>query len=97
MLLPLYDNGGHPIPPATFAQVRGELTERYGGVTAFLRSPAEGTWKEESGTQERDEIVVFEVMVEAVERAWWAEYRVALERRFRQREVVVRACAMERL
>jgi len=28
------------------------LTERYGGVTAFLRSPAQGTWKESGGAVE---------------------------------------------
>ncbi len=39
----------------------------------------------------RDETVVYEVMVEELERDWWAQYRVDLECRFRQKSLVVRA------
>lgn len=39
----------------------------------------------------RDETVVYEVMVDELERNWWAQYRVDLERRFRQKSLVVRA------
>ena len=80
-----------------FSDVRDELTERYGGVTAFLRSPAHGTWKEGSGTVDRDEVVMCEVMVEVLDRGWWSGYRGQLEQRFEQREVVVRAFEVERL
>jgi hypothetical protein len=97
LLLPLYENTGERIPAERFAQLRDELTERYGGVTAFLRSPAHGTWKEASGAVERDEVVVCEVMVETLDRSWWEQYRKALERRFVQRELVVRAIELERL
>lgn len=55
LLLPLYDNTGQRVPYALFAQLRHELTERYGGMTAFFRSPAQGTWKEESGAVDVDE------------------------------------------
>jgi len=37
-----------------------------------------------------DEIVVFEVMTEALDAGWW-NYRLQLERDFRQDEIVVRA------
>jgi len=97
LLLPLYDNAGRRVPARHFSDVRDELTERYGGVTAFLRSPAHGTWKEGSGTVDRDEVVMCEVMVEVLDRGWWSGYRVQLEQRFEQREVVVRAFEVERL
>jgi hypothetical protein len=97
LLLPLYDNGGRRVPHEHFARVRNELTERYGGVTAFFRSPAQGTWKEESGAHDFDEIVMCEVMVQSLDRSWWAEYRRALEERFGQRELIVRALELERL
>jgi hypothetical protein len=97
LLLPFYDNAGRRVPHQKFAQVRDELTERYGGVTAYLRSPAQGTWKEGGGAVERDEVVMCEVMVESLDREWWSAYRKALEGRFDQQELVVRASAFERL
>jgi hypothetical protein len=95
-LLPLYDNAGTAFPRALLDRVREELAERFGGVTAYLRSPAHGVWKE-GGEEEHDDIVIFEVMAERLERPWWREYRAELERRFRQDEVVIRASAIERL
>jgi len=96
ILLPLDDNDGRPFGHEAFARVREELVARFGGLTAFTRSPAEGVWDEGAG-RSRDEIVIFEVMAEELDRPWWRDYREALERRFRQQEIVVRARAVERL
>ena len=41
-LLPLRDNERRAFPRADFEKVRTELTEHFGGVTAFLQSPASG-------------------------------------------------------
>ncbi|HEX8705165.1 MAG TPA: hypothetical protein VF815_40410 [Myxococcaceae bacterium] len=95
-LLPLRDNERRPFPRADFDRVRAELIERFGGVTAFLQSPASGAWKEEGETT-HDEVVLFEVMTEALDRAWWKNYREDLERRFRQEAIVVRALGAEHL
>ena len=54
-LLPLRDNEGRAFGRADFERVRTELTERFGGVTAFLQAPAQGAWKEEGETT-RDEV-----------------------------------------
>jgi hypothetical protein len=97
LLLPLYDKSGQRFPNALLAQVMDELTDRHGGVTAYLRSPAEGAWVEGSGAVEKDEVVMFEVMTDHLDRAWWSRYRETLEQRFDQDELVVRATAMERL
>lgn len=98
ILLPLYDNQGNELPQMEFRRVSSELSHRFGGLTAFTRAPAEGVWKEhEAAHPTHDEIVVFEVMVEDLDRAWWATYRKDLERRFKQDEVVIRAQAMEQL
>ncbi|MGV3569056.1 MAG: hypothetical protein ACO1PB_00560 [Ramlibacter sp.] len=96
ILLPLQDNQGQPLPHALFAAVREELVERFGGLTAYTRAPASGVW-EEGGAKQRDDIVVYEVMADALDRGWWASYRERLEQRFAQEEIVVRAQAMERL
>jgi hypothetical protein len=91
MLLPVYDNAGRRVPHERFTELRDELTERFGGVTAFLRSPALGSWKQGDGGVDRDEVVMCEVMVDPLERTWWSAYRKTLEQRFGQRELVVRA------
>jgi hypothetical protein len=42
-----------------------------------------------------DEIIVFEVMADELDRSWWARYRTRLEQRFRQDYVVIRASKIE--
>lgn len=91
MLLPLYDNEGHPFEPSDYVQLRAELADRFGGVTAYTRAPARGVWKDDSGETTRDDIVIFEVMTEELDRTWWAGFRKEMERRFRQDSVIVRA------
>jgi hypothetical protein len=91
ILLPLYDNGGRAQPRGHFEAVTADLTERFGGLTAFTRAPAEGLWMEGEGGPRRDDVVVVEVMTESLDRAWWGAYRRGLEERFRQEVVVVRA------
>src|SRR5215213_2962887 len=97
LLLPVYDNDGRPFAAAMYGSVRATLTERFGGLTAYTRAPAEGLWKEGSGAPTRDEVVVYEVMVETLDKNWWNEYRAQLERAFAQEELVVRAHLIERL
>ena len=97
LFLPLYDNTGTALPRPLFDTVRAELTERFGGVTAFVRSPAVGAWEDDRGDVQRDEVVLVEVMADHVDHGWWAAYREDLQRRFRQDEVLVRAMAVERL
>lgn len=97
ILLPLSDNEGKAFASGLHAQVRDELVEHFGGVTAFTRSPAEGLWKEGSGTPDRDDIVILEVMADWLDRGWWRNYRTELEQRFRQDEIMIRAREVELL
>ena len=90
ILLPLFDNTGRHFAEELFSKVRQELTERFGGLTAFTRAPAQGVWKDEGETR-HDEIVVFEVMADELDAAWWRGYRKALEQEFRQNTIVIRA------
>lgn len=97
LLLPVYDNEGRRISDDTFAKVRRELTAEFGGVTAYLRSPATGLWQRESGEVDRDEMVMFETMVDRLDLEWWKRYRRELEGRFSQDVIVARAIAMSQL
>ena len=48
VLLPTHRRNGASVAAEEFARVRVELTERFGGVTAYSRSPATGLWKRDS-------------------------------------------------
>lgn len=96
-LLPLYDNAGRSFGREAFDRVRNELTERFGGVTAYRHAPAEGLWRTDEGAVSRDEMIMFEVVTEQLERGWWARYRRELAARFRQEELLVRATDFEQL
>ncbi len=76
--------------------VRKTLTEKFGGVTAFTRAPAEGLNKDQ-GRIVHDDIVVIEAMTEELDRNWWSAYRKTLEKEFAQDEIVIRASTIERL
>jgi hypothetical protein len=95
ILLPAYDNQGRAFPKAMFDQVRAELAGAFGGVTAFLRSPAIGFWEDQSGQMQRDDVILFEVVLDALDRAWWRAYRRELEQRFTQEAILIRATEVE--
>jgi hypothetical protein len=77
-------------------EIKKELTDRFGGVTAHSRAPAEGLWRD-GKTKERDDIIIVEVMAEDLDRDWWRNLRTRLEHRLDQKEIVVRAHQIERL
>jgi hypothetical protein len=90
MLLPTKDNQGLLFGQDVFHRVRRELTDRFGGATAYSRAPAEGLW--DSGQcVRRDDIVVIEVVVEQLDVKWWTVYRQKLEERFHQDQILMRA------
>ncbi len=97
ILLPITDNYGVPFGEPMFAGVRRELTQRFGGVTAYTRSPATGLWTAPTGHVDRDDVVIVEVMVASIDRDWWKRYRDELADRFQQRELVVRSMPIEML
>jgi hypothetical protein len=48
LLLPLYDNSGNAFSETVYTGIRRELTERFGGVTAFMSARISGRlpWRE---------------------------------------------------
>lgn len=97
LLLPLYTNDGHKIDNDTFQTTRRELVDRCGGLTAYNQAPVDGLWKDEPGHTTHDELIIFEVMCDELDRKWWSDYRHTLEARFGQEELVIRAATIERL
>jgi hypothetical protein len=96
ILLPLSDNNGKPFAGAILQAIRQELTDRFGGLTAFTRAPAEGIWAHD-GRQAKDDIVVVEIMAETIDRDWWSAFRRRVERELRQERLIVRSQPAEML
>lgn len=93
ILLPLVA----PAKPARDLEaLKQQLTEKFGGITAFVRSPGEGVWVDQ-GKTERDNVIVLEVMTDDLERDWWRSLRRSLERGLGQKEIVIRAHVIEKL
>jgi hypothetical protein len=90
ILLPLADNDGRPFPDSLLREIREELVARFGGLTAYGRAPALGVWAHD-GTRQKDDIVVVEVMVEALDETWWRGFRERLESLLKQEKLVVRS------
>jgi hypothetical protein len=89
-LLPLYNNSGIQFEQKLYTEVRNELVDRFGGITAYTRAPVHGLWQE-SEQIVRGELIIYEIMVEKLEEKWWRGYREILESRFQQQSLVVRA------
>jgi hypothetical protein len=94
IFLPLNTNDGTPQPVEIFRRVREQLADQFGLVTAFTRNPAKGISLQEGNERVEDDIIVYEVMVEAVDRFWWQSYKRDLEERFHQEEILIRATAV---
>lgn len=97
LLIPVRDDAGRPFPASHYAELRATLTGTFGGLTAYTRAPAEGLWAPDGAPPARDDVVVYEVMVDALDADWWRALRATLEERFAQDELVIRAHEIRRL
>ncbi len=59
ILLPTRRADGEPVSRELFQEITSELTHRFGGLTAYTRSPAEGLWKDDGDKPVQDEIVIY--------------------------------------
>jgi hypothetical protein len=82
---------------AALSETGRELAATFDGLTAYVRSPAKGTWTAADGHREQDDVVMVEVVTDRFDRAWWRLYANRLATRFRQDVVHVRAVPIELL
>jgi len=82
---------------APLAETRRELAERFTGLTAYIRSPAKGSWTSPDGHLEQDDVVMVEVVTETFDRTWWRQYAAMLAARFDQESIHLRAVPVEML
>ena len=91
LFLPLADNEGSRFPQELFDQLRQELVDCFGGVTAYPRAPASGLWKVSRTERQHDDLVIYEVMTEKLDEEWWGRFRRQLEQTFRQDRILIRS------
>ena len=96
LLLPRQTGSGEPVAVHWLEQLLAELTDKFGGVTSFLRAPGKGLWQT-GGKVEQDNIAVIEVMTAKIDPVYWAKLRERLERELAQDEIVIRAHETRRL
>jgi len=87
---------GGQIPKALLELLKQELTDEFGGVTAYTRSPAEGLWKSGDNV-ERDVVLILEVMTGSIDKPWWKAFRQRTEAVLRQQEILIRASRVTRI
>lgn len=89
LLLPLNDNSGKKFPKIFFEDIKEALINEFRGVTTFSQSPAEGIWEDE-GYVQKDQIIVYEVMVDTFDQNWWRDFTSGLEKKFKQDKIMLR-------
>ena len=97
VFVPRYYRNGNRVEAERLKDLQQKLAQKFGGVTAFLRSSARGLWMNEQGMAERDEIAIFEVMTPGLDRQWWKLFRAKLEAELDQDEILIRVTDIERI
>ncbi len=94
LFIPTQDNDGNAFPKETHEQIKLECLEKFGGVTGFTQSLAEGLWDEGDKVQ-ADRIVIYEIITDEIEKPWWYVYQEKLERRLNQEKILIRWSEIE--
>jgi hypothetical protein len=74
-----------------------QLAQEFGGVTADTRAPAHGLWRRRGAKLDRDDVVVYEVMVQRLDGGLWRSRPRQYEKEFVQDAIVIRALRAKRL
>lgn len=90
ILLPLYDNEAEPFSEEMYKSIRNELTERFGGLTAYSRAPATGLWKDGDEELTIDKLIVYEVIADEFEKKFWKSFKEILKAQFKQEDIIIR-------
>lgn len=73
IFLPLSASDGVRFNRQMFERVEQFLLHHFNGFTAYTRSPANGLWKDSQSRIEADDIVIYEVMTDSLDRPWWRD------------------------
>jgi hypothetical protein len=92
ILVPVADNAGRRFPDRIWEELKSDLANRFGGVTAYRRAPAEGVWKNRrEGRTDDEDLFVVEVMTDTLDETYWEKLQEDLEQQLDQERIVIRA------
>lgn len=94
IFLPIKNDKGKPFPQRHFDSLREILVEKFGGVTLYQRSPVTGVWDNPEAAQEKDELIIYEVMADSGDEAFWTQLKVDLENKFKQVKIIIRSSSI---
>jgi hypothetical protein len=96
ILLPLRDSRNELFEQRLFDDVRTDLARHFGRVHAYIRPHLSEAWR---GSQEliADDVVIFELMTDRLEREFWRLYRRELQDVFQQESLIMRALRIDLL
>ena len=98
IFIPLYDNNGVSFPATEYLKLQTFFIEKFNGVTVYKRAPANGLWKEDSGDSPvKDDLVIFEVVTSSIDKGFWSETKMQLQRNFKQESILIRSWAVDLL
>lgn len=95
LFIPLYDTSGNRFPVKYYDDLQKQLTEKFGGLTIYKRGPTTGLWKEDRKNMVKDELIIFEVMTEEVNNAYWQKFKQSLTKQFLQKELLIRSSIID--
>ena len=84
ILLPLTDNAGRPYPDDLLQGIQSELSQCFGGLTAYRRAPAKGVWTRGHPKHRRRHCGRRSDGTEHWTPHWWREFRTRLQQILRQ-------------
>jgi hypothetical protein len=90
IFIPTTDREGGVFPPKVYTALKKELTDLFGGVTIYARSPVKGVWKPASDFVETDNMIIYEVLIPKADLSYWSTLKSRLEADFRQQEILMR-------
>jgi len=97
IFLPIVEKENKDFNFQLYTDIRTELTNKFGGITTYTRSPATGLWKEEADKTVKDAIIIYEVMAQDLDKDWWQNYKQMMEKEFQQEEIIIRTWKIDLL
>jgi hypothetical protein len=95
LFLLLYANNGEAFSKDAYLSIGKDMTKKFGGMTAFTRAPAKGFWQKSKEELVKDDIIIFEVMTKKLDKEWWSNYKILLEKTFSQDDIIIRVQQIE--
>lgn len=78
-----------------YKSIRLELTERFGRLTAYSRSPATGLWKDDDEELTVDKLIVYEVIANDFEKKFWKSFKEILKAQLKQEDKIIRCTGID--